>query len=120
VERIEPLDIVDALVDTENWLNWNRFFRPISGHDTKLHASRARYVVTAFCYGCNLGPSQTARSLEGFDRRQIPLGRSEAHHRGEPRRGHYRADQRVHSLRPSEVGLPIAAEKKNNELGLRP
>ena len=70
-ERIEPLDILDVLVDTENWLNWTRFFGPISGHDTKLDASRARYVVTAFCYGCNLGPSQTARSLERFDRRQI-------------------------------------------------
>ena len=70
-ERIEPLDILDVLVDTENWLNWTRFFGPISGHDRKLDASRARYVATAFCYGCNLGPSQTARSLEGFDRRQI-------------------------------------------------
>ena len=70
-ERIEPLDILDVLVDTENWLNWTRFFGPISGHDAKLDASRARYVATAFCYGCNLGPSQTARSLEGFDRRQI-------------------------------------------------
>jgi TnpA family transposase len=70
-ERIESLDILDVLVDTENWLNWTRFFRPISGHDAKLDASRARYVATTFCYGCNLGPSQTARSLEGFDRRQI-------------------------------------------------
>src|SRR5262245_7661851 len=24
-----------------------------------------------FCYGCNLGPSQTARCLKGVDRRQI-------------------------------------------------
>ncbi len=70
-ERIEPLDILDVLVDTENWLNWTRFFGPISGHDAKIDASRARYVATAFCYGCNLGPSQTARSLEGYDRRQI-------------------------------------------------
>ena len=70
-ERIEPLDILDVLVDTENWLNWTRFFGPISGHDAKINASWARYVATAFCYGCNLGPSQTARSLEGYDRRQI-------------------------------------------------
>ncbi len=70
-ERIEPLDILDVLVDTENWLNWTRFFGPISGHGAKIDASRARYVATAFCYGCNLGPSQTARSLEGYDRRQI-------------------------------------------------
>ncbi len=70
-ERIEPLDILDVLVNTENWLNWTRFFGPISGHDAKIDASRARYMATAFCYGCNLGPSQTARSLEGYDRRQV-------------------------------------------------
>ena len=70
-ERIEPLEILDVLVDTETWLNWTRPFRPISGHEAKLDAARARYVATAFCYGCNLGPSQTARSLEGFDRRQL-------------------------------------------------
>ena len=28
-------------------------------------------MATAFCYGCNLGPSQTSRSLDGLDRRQI-------------------------------------------------
>ena len=57
------------LVDTENWLHWTRFFGPISGHDAKLDAARARYVATTFCYGCNLGPSQTARSWR--HRRQI-------------------------------------------------
>jgi hypothetical protein len=70
-ERIEPVDILDVLVDTENWINWARFFGPISGHDAKIAASQARYVATAFCFGYNLGPSQTARSLEGYDRRQI-------------------------------------------------
>ena len=70
-ERIEHVDILDVLVDTENWLNWTRFFGPISGHESKIGVSPARYVATAFCYGCNLGPSQTSRSLEGLDRRQI-------------------------------------------------
>lgn len=70
-ERIEPVNILDVLADTENWLGWTRFFGPISGHDAKVESSRDRYVATAFCYGCNLGPSQTARCLEGFDRRQI-------------------------------------------------
>lgn len=27
--------------------------------------------MTTFCYGCNVGPSQTARSLEALDRRQV-------------------------------------------------
>jgi len=30
-----------------------------------------RHLATAFCYGCNLGPTQTARSLRGLDRRHL-------------------------------------------------
>jgi hypothetical protein len=32
---------------------------------------RERYLLASFCYGCNLGPSQTTRSVQGTDRRQI-------------------------------------------------
>ena len=28
-------------------------------------------ITTLFCYGCNLGPTQTARSIKGFSRRQV-------------------------------------------------
>jgi TnpA family transposase len=63
--------ILDALADTENLLNWTRFFGPLSGLDTKLENPAERYVLASFCYGCNLGPSQTARSVQGTDRRQI-------------------------------------------------
>lgn len=52
-------------------LNWTRFFKPISGYEAKLDNPVARYLVTTFCYGCNVGPSQTARSLEALDRRQV-------------------------------------------------
>ncbi len=70
-DRMEAVDIIDALSDTEHWLNWTRFFGPISGHDAKLANPRERYVITTFCYGCNLGPTQTARSIKGLDRRQV-------------------------------------------------
>jgi TnpA family transposase len=70
-DRIEPISILDALADTENLLNWTRFFGPLSGHDAKLNQPRERYLIASFCYGCNLGPSQTARSLKAADRRQI-------------------------------------------------
>jgi hypothetical protein len=63
--------ILDALADTENLLNWTRSFGPLSGLDTKLENPTERYVLASFCYGCNLGPSQTARSVQGTDRRQI-------------------------------------------------
>jgi TnpA family transposase len=48
-----------------------RFFGPLSGLETKLDHPRERYLLASFCYGCNLGPSQTARSVQGTDRRQI-------------------------------------------------
>lgn len=63
--------VLDALADTENLLHWTRFFGPLSGLDTKLDQPRERYLLASFCYGCNLGPSQTSRSVQGTDRRQI-------------------------------------------------
>ncbi|MDJ0719389.1 MAG: Tn3 family transposase [Prochloraceae cyanobacterium] len=70
-ERIKPVNLLDILTDTELWLNWTRFFRLLSGHDSKIEDSVSRYLATTFCYGCNLGSSQTANSLSNFDRKQI-------------------------------------------------
>ncbi|MEM9218510.1 MAG: transposase, partial [Cyanobacteria bacterium P01_F01_bin.150] len=70
-ERLKPVHLLDVLTDTQAWLNWTRFFKPISGYESKLEQPIARYLLTTFCYGCNVGPSQTARSLESLDRRQF-------------------------------------------------
>jgi TnpA family transposase len=70
-ERLEPIHLLDVLRDTEHWLRWTRFFGPISGHDAKLDDPRSRYLTATFCYGCQLGPAQTARSLGNLDRRQL-------------------------------------------------
>jgi hypothetical protein len=69
--RMPLLEILDVLVDTDNWLAWSRLFGPISENDPKRADSRARSLSTTFCYGCDLGPSQTERCLKGFDRRQL-------------------------------------------------
>ncbi len=70
-DRLEPAHLLDVLRDTEHWLNWTQFFGPISGHDTKLDNPIPRYLSTTFCYGCQLGPAQAARSLGNIDRRQL-------------------------------------------------
>jgi TnpA family transposase len=70
-ERLAPIEILDAFADTEHWLNWTRHFGPISGLETKLKRARDRYLLTVFCYGCNLGPVQTARSVHGANRFQL-------------------------------------------------
>lgn len=69
--RLVPAGVLEALADTEHWLNWTRHFGPVSGFEAKLDRPRERYVATAFCYGCGLGPSQAARSLKGLDRRHV-------------------------------------------------
>ncbi|MBA2658447.1 MAG: Tn3 family transposase [Nitrosospira sp.] len=70
-DRLDPVHLLDVLRDTEHWLHWTRFFGPISGHDAKLDDPVSRYLTTTFCYGCQLGPAQTARSLGNVDRRQL-------------------------------------------------
>lgn len=64
-------DVLNVLWQTEQWLNWTKHFGPISGLDAKIEDAPQKYVVTTFCYGCNLGPTQTARSVKLADRRQI-------------------------------------------------
>jgi Tn3 transposase DDE domain/Domain of unknown function (DUF4158) len=76
-QRIRPVNLLDLLGDTQRWLGWARFFGPISGHDAKVTNSTHRYVMATFCYGCNIGASQLARSLSDLDRRQL----SWIHHR---------------------------------------
>lgn len=70
-ERIKPVNLLDILTDTELWLNWTQYFRLLSGHESKIEDSVSRYLAATFCYGCNLGSSQTANSLSNFDRKQI-------------------------------------------------
>jgi hypothetical protein len=69
--RLEPVNILDVLTDTETWLQWTRPFGLFSGRDGRIDAARARYIATTFGSGCNLGPPQTAQSLGTFDRRQL-------------------------------------------------
>ncbi len=64
-------DVLNILWQTEQWLNWTKHFGPISGLDAKIENAAEKYVITTFCYGCNLGPTQTARSVKVADRRQI-------------------------------------------------
>lgn len=71
-DRLHDINILDLLADTDAWLQWTRCFGPISGHASKLGKEAAtRYLIAAFCYGCQIGPTQLARTLRTVDRRQI-------------------------------------------------
>ncbi|MFT9496970.1 recombinase family protein [Anaerosolibacter sp.] len=48
-ERLQPINILDVLTDTQYWLNWAKYFGSISGHDAKLDNPIERYLITACC-----------------------------------------------------------------------
>lgn len=70
-EKMPDINIVDLLVETVQWLPLKQFFRPLSGHQSKILQYDKRLVASLFCFGCNLGPVATARSLQGLSRKQI-------------------------------------------------
>jgi len=70
-ERMVPTSIVDILVETVKWLGIDKHFKPLSGRQPKMSDHLRRVVVTVFCYGCNLGASQTSRSIRDFSRKQV-------------------------------------------------
>lgn len=67
------INIVDILVETVKWVPLKQFFRPLSGHQSKILNYDKRIVSSLFCHGCNLGSVATARSLQGLSRKQIAL-----------------------------------------------
>jgi TnpA family transposase len=69
-DRLEETSIVDVLVDVTHWMDLDKHFKPLSGTESRIKDLRNRVVTTLFCYGCNLGPTQTARSIRGLNRRQ--------------------------------------------------
>lgn len=65
LERLRERSVIEILCDVAHWTRWPRHFGPLSGSDTKIDQPTERYVLTAFTYGCNLGPAQAARHLRG-------------------------------------------------------
>jgi TnpA family transposase len=70
-ERLEQVSILDILFISQQWYNLTKFFGPLSGFDAKIMDPIERYLIALFCYGCNLGPSQTSNSLDILSRKQV-------------------------------------------------
>ncbi len=71
MDEMPVISIVDAIIDVENWLNLSVHFKPLSGYENKIVDYPSRFVATSFAYACNMGPTQTERSLLKFSRKQI-------------------------------------------------
>lgn len=82
-ERMQPVNILEIILKTEKWLNLSRHFYPLSGYEPRLEEYPERWISTLFCYGCHLGPAQTARSIPGLNRKQLAW--VNAHHVTEER-----------------------------------
>jgi hypothetical protein len=77
--RMPERHLLDILYHVHHWIPYSRHFGPPSGADPKLHEPIARYLMTIFGYGCNLGPVQTARHSRGELSARV-LGRINAQH----------------------------------------
>lgn len=87
VERMPERNLTDVACAVERLTNWGRHLGPLSGSEPKLVNPRERYLVTAFGYGTNMGPVQTARHTRGLvsahelgyvNRRHVTIGKLEA------------------------------------------
>ena len=66
LDRLPERSLLDVLATVDGWTQWTRHLGPLSGSEPKLADPRQRYLLTAFTYGCNLGPAQAARHLRGL------------------------------------------------------
>jgi hypothetical protein len=64
--RMRERHLLDILKNGTCWTSFTRHFGPPSGADPKLSRAEQRYILTTFGYGCNLGPTQTARHAPGI------------------------------------------------------
>ena len=85
-ERMPERNLTDVLCSIEHLTDWSRYLGPLSGSEPKLENPRERYLLTAFCYGTNMGPAQTARHTRGLvtahelgytNRRHVTTGKLE-------------------------------------------
>jgi TnpA family transposase len=77
--RMPERHLLDILKHTEHWSGYTRHFGPPSGSGPKLNNSTQRYLFAVFGYGCNLGPTQTARHAPEIATAQV-LRRINAQH----------------------------------------
>ena len=64
--KMPERNLIDILYHVNCWLNWTRYFSPLSGSDAKIENKQQRYLLTTFAYGCNLGATQGAKHFRGL------------------------------------------------------
>lgn len=70
-ENLKPVTILDIIAHVAKALHFEDFIKPISGHDPKIVDLLEHIIAALFCYGCNLGATETAKSIRSISRKQI-------------------------------------------------
>lgn len=70
-KKLKKVTILDVIVHITKSLHLEVFIQPISGHETKLADPLEHISTTLFCYACNVGASETSKSLGNISRKQI-------------------------------------------------
>ena len=71
LDRLPERHLLNILARTAYLTGWPRHFGPASGSDPKIRDMLGRYVVAAFAYGGNLGPTEVARHMRGISAHEI-------------------------------------------------
>lgn len=61
--RLPERSLMDILTNAHHHTGWADEFGPISGTEGKLDNAIEKYILTNFCYGTSLGPTQTAKHV---------------------------------------------------------
>ncbi|BCA97304.1 hypothetical protein TUM19329_36650 (plasmid) [Legionella antarctica] len=61
--RLPERSLLDILTNGHHHTGWADEFGPISGTEGKLDNPIEKYILTNFCYGTSLGPTQTAKHV---------------------------------------------------------
>jgi TnpA family transposase len=64
-KRMPERQVLESILNSEHWTQWGRHFGLPSRLAPQIKDAHHRYVLTAFAYGCGLGPTQAARHLKG-------------------------------------------------------
>lgn len=62
--RLPQRDVLEALYHADQLTGWSKHFRPPARIRSQIDRPVTRSVLTAFTYGCGLGPTQAARHFD--------------------------------------------------------
>lgn len=62
-QRLPERSLLDIVTNGHHHTGWANEFGPITGTEAKLESAIEKYILTNFCYGTGLGPTQTAKHV---------------------------------------------------------